>query len=42
MSLLSLGKRVVNLNYTLSKETLYQAVKKAQIDTIISSRKFIS
>ncbi len=42
MAILSLGRVVVNLNYTLSRETLHHAVKKGEIKTILTSEKFIS
>ncbi len=41
MALLVLGKRPVNLNYTLSASAMASAMKKAQITTVISSDKFI-
>ncbi len=41
MALFSLGKVVVNLNYTLSKESLSQAISQANIKRVITSKKFI-
>ncbi|MEA3491795.1 MAG: acyl-[ACP]--phospholipid O-acyltransferase [Campylobacterota bacterium] len=42
MALLILGKRPVNLNYTLSKDAMAGAIKKANIQTVISSDTFIT
>jgi acyl-[acyl-carrier-protein]-phospholipid O-acyltransferase / long-chain-fatty-acid--[acyl-carrier-protein] ligase len=42
MALLVLGRRPVNLNYTLSSEAMSAAMQKAQIDTVITSEKFIT
>ncbi|MCP3662005.1 MAG: acyl-[ACP]--phospholipid O-acyltransferase [Gammaproteobacteria bacterium] len=41
MAVLLLGKRVVNLNYTASLQSLEAAVSKAEIETIYTSRRFI-
>ena len=41
MAVLSLGKTVVNLNFTASAEAMQGAVKKAQIKTVYTSKKFI-
>jgi len=41
LSLLILGKRPVNLNYTLSASAISSAIEKAQITTVISSEKFM-
>lgn len=41
MAVLALGKTVVNLNFTASPEAIQGAVKKAQIKSIYTSRKFI-
>ncbi|QIM64057.1 acyl-[ACP]--phospholipid O-acyltransferase [Frederiksenia canicola] len=41
MALLSMGKVPVNLNYTLSEQTMAKALEKAQIRTVISSAKFL-
>jgi len=41
LALLIQGKRAINLNYTLSKETLLAAVEKAKIEHIITSQKFL-
>ncbi|MCW8895459.1 acyl-[ACP]--phospholipid O-acyltransferase [Sulfurimonas sp.] len=41
MALLILGKRPVNLNYTLSSLAMTSAIQKADITTVISSEKFI-
>lgn len=40
-SLLMLGKRVVNLNYTSEIESLKKAVAKAEIKTVVASKKFV-
>jgi len=42
MALLSLGKTVVNLNYSSGDESLQHALKKADIETIVTSRRFIT
>ena len=42
MSVLSLGKTVVNLNYTANKDALYTAVKQADIQTIYTSSQFLT
>ena len=41
-SVLMLGKTAVNLNFTASIEALVGSVKKAEIQTIIASKKFVS
>jgi len=41
MAVLALGKTVVNLNFTASKEALQGAVKKADIETVYTSKKFL-
>ncbi len=41
MALLILGKRPVNLNYTLNSNNISEAITKADIQTVISSKKFI-
>ena len=41
LAILILGKRVVNLNYTLSSEGMTAALEKADIQTVISSEKFL-
>ncbi len=41
MALLILGKRPVNLNYTLSQSAMKNALEKAEINTVISSEKFM-
>jgi len=41
MAILSLGKTVVNLNYTASENALQQAVEQAEIRTIYTSKKFL-
>ena len=41
MALFVLGKVSVNLNYTLSAESMQKALAKAQIDTVLSSAKFL-
>lgn len=41
MALFSMGKIPINLNYTLSKEAMAQAIKKADIKAVISSANFI-
>ncbi|HHC74311.1 MAG TPA: acyl-[ACP]--phospholipid O-acyltransferase, partial [Thiothrix sp.] len=41
MAVLSLGKTVVNLNYTASEKALQQAVEQAEIRTIYTSKKFL-
>ncbi len=42
MALLVLGKRPINLNYTLSSEAMGGAIERAGINTVISSDKFIT
>ncbi len=41
MAVLALGKTAVNLNFTSSKEAIQGAVKKADIKTVYTSRKFL-
>lgn len=41
MAVLALGKTVVNLNFTASPEAIQGAVKKAEIKTVYTSKKFI-
>ena len=41
LAVLNCGKTTVNLNYTASAENLISAIGKAEIDTIITSRKFV-
>ena len=41
MALLTLGKTLLNLNYTTGIKPLEEAMKKADIHTLITSRKFI-
>jgi acyl-[acyl-carrier-protein]-phospholipid O-acyltransferase/long-chain-fatty-acid--[acyl-carrier-protein] ligase len=41
LAILILGKRVVNLNYTLSSEGMAIALKKAEIKTVITSDSFL-
>ncbi len=41
MALIILGKRPVNLNYTMSNEVMKNAITKAEITTVISSEKFM-
>jgi len=41
MAVLSLGKTVVNLNFTSGKKSLQNAAKQAQLKTIYTSRKFM-
>ena len=41
MALFVLGKVPVNLNYTLSAESMQKALAKAQINTVLSSAKFL-
>lgn len=41
MALLAMGKVPVNLNYTLSEQTMAKALEKAKIETVISSEKFL-
>ncbi len=38
----SMGKRIINLNYTSSIESLKYAIELADIDSIVTSRLFIS
>ena len=42
MAVLSLGKTVVNLNFTASSEALQGAVKKADIKSVYTSKKFLT
>lgn len=42
MALLMLGKTVVNLNYTTGVDTLRSAVKRADIKTVVTSKKFLT
>lgn len=42
MALLSLGKTIVNLNYTAGDTTLSHAIKVANISTIVTSTQFLS
>ncbi|WP_075187767.1 acyl-[ACP]--phospholipid O-acyltransferase [Teredinibacter haidensis] len=41
MALFQLGRTVVNLNYTIGENALSAAIRKADISTIVTSRKFI-
>lgn len=41
MAVLSLGKTVVNLNFTSGKKSLQNAAKQTQLKTIYTSRKFV-
>lgn len=41
MAVLALGKTVVNINFTSSKEAIQGAVKKAEIKTVYTSKKFL-
>ena len=41
MAVLTLGKTVVNINFTSSKEAIQGAVKKAEIKTVYTSKKFL-
>jgi acyl-[acyl-carrier-protein]-phospholipid O-acyltransferase/long-chain-fatty-acid--[acyl-carrier-protein] ligase len=41
LALLALGKRPINLNYTLSAEAMQSAIAKASINQVISSEKFL-
>ena len=41
MAVLSLGKTVVNLNYTASREALQSSVQQANIQTIYTSKRFL-
>jgi acyl-[acyl-carrier-protein]-phospholipid O-acyltransferase/long-chain-fatty-acid--[acyl-carrier-protein] ligase len=41
LAVLNIGKTVVNLNYTANIASLHSALAKAEIDTIITSRKFL-
>jgi len=42
LSVLMLGKVVVNLNYTATISSLAQAINQGEIDTIITSRRFLA
>ena len=42
MAVLSLGKAIVNLNYSSGKESLKHALKMAKINHIVTSRQFIT
>jgi len=42
MALLTLGKTIVNLNYSSGKESLFHALKIADISTIVASKQFIT
>lgn len=42
MALLSLGKTIVNLNYSAGEESLLHALKIANISTIVTSERFIT
>jgi len=42
MALLSLGKTIVNLNYTSGKQSLQHAVRLADIETVVTSRQFVT
>ncbi|WAC08521.1 MAG: acyl-[ACP]--phospholipid O-acyltransferase [Thermodesulfobacteriota bacterium] len=42
LSVLMLGKTVVNLNYTASQASLMQAVEQAEIKTILTSKRFVT
>ena len=42
LSVMMLGKIVVNLNYTLGSEVLLKTVKKAELKTIYTSKKFMT
>lgn len=42
MAILCLGKAVVNLNYSSTPEAIAQAIQKADIKTVITSKKFIA
>lgn len=41
-SVLMLGKTVVNLNYTAEMQSLKKAVEKAEVQTLVTSKKFVS
>ena len=41
MAILSLGKTLVNLNFTAGKKALQSAVEQAEVQHIYTSRKFI-
>ncbi len=41
MALFVMGKKPVNLNYTLSQEVMQAALDKAEIQTVITSQKFL-
>ncbi|MCF6207096.1 MAG: acyl-[ACP]--phospholipid O-acyltransferase [Sulfurovum sp.] len=42
MALLTLGRTIVNLNYSSGTESLLHALKMANIETIVSSRQFVT
>ena len=42
MALLSLGKTIVNLNYSSGEESLLHALKIANIDTVVASERFLT
>jgi acyl-[acyl-carrier-protein]-phospholipid O-acyltransferase/long-chain-fatty-acid--[acyl-carrier-protein] ligase len=42
MAVLTLGKSIVNLNYSSSRESLFHAIKLAGISKIIASRQFVT
>lgn len=42
MALLILGKTIVNLNYTTGVDTLRSAVNRAEIKTVVTSKKFLT
>lgn len=42
LSILSLGKTIVNLNFTVGEENMHSAIHQAEIKTIITSRLFIN
>lgn len=41
MTLFVLGKKIINLNYTSSKQTMDLSIKKADVKTVITSRTFL-
>ena len=41
MAILSLGKTIVNLNFTAGKKALESAAKQAEVKHIYTSRKFL-